>query len=107
MPFALSVFEQRFDIVVAQSGPVAHVSRFDLQSSALTLGLDTQRCPQQIVQGVPKGGSAGAAFAFNAFHHVVIECNGGADAHDALMVASGASEEIRGGGQHPRIEEQI
>src|SRR5262245_4972526 len=91
MQFALPIFKQRFNIVVIQALAVAHVNWLDFQGTTARWDFEAQRGPQKVVQRVTERCTSGAAFALNAFEHVLIQRHGRADAHDALMIASEAS----------------
>ena len=96
MLLALTVLEERLDVVIVQARFVPHVSGFYPKRAAARLAVDThQSGSQQIIKSGPERRSSGAALAFDAGGHIVIQRNGRSDAHGASSLASQASSWVK------------
>src|SRR6266852_1042576 len=78
-----SEFEQRFDVIVIQSWTKAEI--YWLHPEALPVGLRVgshKTDPEDIVECLTEGHTAGAALLFEPLEHIVIERDCSSDAHD-------------------------
>jgi hypothetical protein len=64
MLVTLAELQQAFDIIVVQTWPVSHMSRFDAERFARRVIVCIQQgCPEELVQRFSEGGPARRAFA--------------------------------------------